>query len=332
MSLSKPYYRPAPPIALAVAPFVTLETPGELEDRTQLQQVAIAAAEQYRPENSTKIYHRVWSEWNVFCSHIARTAIGSQSYTTHLTSAKVYSFMFYQTFRSQKRRGGRGGTSIGNGFDPIDYEHVVSSYRNVFSSLANGEAATVPMPESPLGNSTIAQYRAALKKLHGWQLARGETNIGWEFVWTDSVKALVQIVNTRRQRQKRENYEEKVDKIFGPYQAVDRLPDIEQAMWEKSSLNSRSACCWLRHRFVFLYSTAGLLRCESLYKAELSDFLALTVKKETDVHPLTLMITQIPEGKKCRHITSEIVFSEAITLHYREDKSRSNIVRPCHEA
>lgn len=179
MSLSKPYYRPeaskVPTIAVDVAPFVTLETPGELEDRTQLQQVAIAAAEQYRPENSTRIYDRVWSEWSAFCSHIAKTAIGSQSYTTHLTSAKVYSFMFYQTFRSQKRRGGRGGRSGDHGFDPIDYDEVVSSYRNVFSSLANGESATVPMPESPLGNSTIAQYRAALKKLHGWQLARGES-------------------------------------------------------------------------------------------------------------------------------------------------------------
>ncbi len=38
-------------------------------------------------------------------------------------------------------------------------------------------------------------------------------------------------------------------------------------------------------------------RCESLYRAELSDFLGLDMKKPEDVHPLFLMISQIPQGK-----------------------------------
>ena len=46
-----------------------------------------------------------------------------------------------------------------------------------------------------------------------------------------------------------------------------------------------------------LHTTSGILRCESIHRAELSDFLDLMLKKKQDPHPLTLMITQLPAGK-----------------------------------
>ena len=61
--------------------------------------------------------------------------------------------------------------------------------------------------------------------------------------------------------------------------------------------NYRSAYAYLRHRFCLLFSTSGILRCESLYKAELSDFLGLSYKQETDVHKFYMMIMQISTGK-----------------------------------
>jgi hypothetical protein len=46
-----------------------------------------------------------------------------------------------------------------------------------------------------------------------------------------------------------------------------------------------------------LHTTSGILRCESIYRGELDNFLDLTLKKKEDPHPLTLMITQLPTGK-----------------------------------
>ena len=46
-----------------------------------------------------------------------------------------------------------------------------------------------------------------------------------------------------------------------------------------------------------LFTTSGILRCESLYKAELSNFIGLRMKKTTDVHSLYLLIMQIATGK-----------------------------------
>ena len=54
----------------------------------------------------------------------------------------------------------------------------------------------------------------------------------------------------------------------------------------------------LRHRYCLLHLTSGILRCESLHRAELSDFLGITIpKKDTDVHAMYVMVNQIAFGK-----------------------------------
>ena len=190
-----------------------------------------------------------------------------------------------------KTSGVRSGR-VGN-FDVDDYRQVV----NYYSTFALNDEE-IPDPEFPIGYSAIAQYRAGLQKLHGWQVANHITSLGWEFVWwTNQTKDLVKLSESREVRRKRNNYEEKMDKVFAPYQAVDRFDVIENEFWSRSSRNARSAGCWLRNRYVFLHTTAGILRCESLYRAELSDFLGVGTKKDTDVHNIYIMITQIPEGK-----------------------------------
>jgi hypothetical protein len=79
---------------------------------------------------------------------------------------------------------------------------------------------------------------------------------------------------------------------------VEQYCMIEEALWQHGSQNKRSAASGLRHRYCLLHLTSGILRCESLYRAELSDFLGLLVpKKPTDPHDMWLMITQIPQGK-----------------------------------
>ena len=75
------------------------------------------------------------------------------------------------------------------------------------------------------------------------------------------------------------------------------MDEIESKMWSKSAKLQGSGS-WFRNRFVLLYTTTGILGSESLFRAELSDFLCICIKKPEDVHSLLLMITQIPEGKE----------------------------------
>ena len=86
---------------------------------------------------------------------------------------------------------------------------------------------------------------------------------------------------------------------FAPYVAVDKYEEIELTLWTSGMHNIRSAACSLRNRYVLLHTTSGVLRFESLGKADLSDYMGLTLKKAEDTHPLYMMITQLPTGK-CR--------------------------------
>ena len=81
--------------------------------------------------------------------------------------------------------------------------------------------------------------------------------------------------------------------------AVDRYDEIEDLLWTCGQYNTRSAGAWLRHRYICLHTTSGILRCKSVHHAELSDFVPLRIKKPDDPHPLFLMITQLAFGKLC---------------------------------
>jgi hypothetical protein len=99
---------------------------------------------------------------------------------------------------------------------------------------------------------------------------------------------------------------------------IDSYGEIEEQLWLHGSTNKRSAACGLRHRYCLLHLTSGLLRCESLYRAELSDFLGITVpKRPTDIDRVYVMVTQIPEGKT-NH--GRVIYSRA---------TRHNDVRLC---
>ena len=81
---------------------------------------------------------------------------------------------------------------------------------------------------------------------------------------------------------------------------VEQYPQIEQELWNDSnaSSNRRMIATRLRHRYSAQHLTAGILRCESLSKAEWSDFLGITIpKKYTDIDDMYCMINQIPMGK-----------------------------------
>jgi hypothetical protein len=254
-----------------------------------------AVSRSFAVENTKKVYDRVKREWTDFCQFITDD---DDDFPSFMNAEKVSDFMFYQCFRKRQKVGGRnGGAALS--FNHEDYTAVLDQYRDAYALWKRSNEKNVSFPDpgvDGVGRSAIMQYRAGLRKIFDTQVATNQNNHAWDRVWTVQSKNLVKIVESRRVRVKRDKYEEKVTKEFAGYHAVERFDEIEQVFWDSGFDNIRSSFPYIRYRMLFLYTTSGILRCESLQKAELSDFQGLTVKKETDIHPLYVMISQIPEG------------------------------------
>lgn len=248
--------------------------------------------EQNRPENTRLAYNPKMDEWAEFCDYRFPTYSPQIRYL--VTKEKSYEFLFYQAMRSKKPTG--GSCSRGNNrFSKDDYEATMARYRTV--GVGN-TLAQLPTPENPVGFDTFNTYKAAILNIWRRQVSTYTNNLPWCHVWCEEHQLLAKHVLKRRPRIQRQNYMEKVDHEFAPYTALDDVPRIENELWCKGHGGSfRSAYCWIRNRFCFLFTFNGILRCESLYKAELSDMLCVQTKKNRDPHKLLLLVMQLATGK-----------------------------------
>jgi hypothetical protein len=208
----------------------------------------------------------------------------------------VHKLAFCQTFRSQKKRGGKRALDDAAAvkFDKAEHEKVI----NTCQAWMTGDAGAEPAePTKPVMLSTIDQHKAVFSCIHKQQVAKRVNSLAWEQIWTLSLKELCRLVNNRRGAVKKASHEEKMEAEVAPRAAADKLDKIECELWTRGKKNHRSAGTWLRHRCSMMHATGGVLRCESLCGAELSDFLALTLQRKEDPHPLLLMITQLALGE-----------------------------------
>lgn len=267
-----------------------LTLPAELDQNPVLEQAVQAVRRVYRVESANVLYDSKTQEYFNFCDYV----YPNQPYGKVLTADKVYKFMFYQSFREQKQRGGpRGTVESRNRFDDVAYDRILLQYQSWMSDTGTDP----PEPTKPVKLSTIDQYKAIFRQLYKQQLAQRVNSLTWEQIWTVPLVELYQLVKSHHCAVDHSNYAEKLEAEFAPYTAIDKYGRIEQELWTRGASNFRSAGTWLRHRYILLHTTSGILRCESIYRAELSDFMGLTMKKKEDPHPLFLMITQIGQGK-----------------------------------
>ena len=93
---------------------------------------------------------------------------------------------------------------------------------------------------------------------------------------------------------------EKVVSEFAPYAIVEHYGSIENKLFlnVNLSIGERLFCAALWHDFCFLYLTSGILRGESVYQADLSNFLGITMASNSrELHQLYIMLMHIPFGK-----------------------------------
>jgi Centromere DNA-binding protein complex CBF3 subunit, domain 2 len=250
--------------------------------------------EDCRPANTARTQDPKVLEYFGFCD----VHYSHDPYKYVLESNKVYRFMWYQSFREQRKRGGtkgeRAARASGHYFDSAEYDTIMAGFMNGPHSLLS-----CPEPNMPIGACTFEAYKAIFRKIYKVQIAKKINSTPWDQIWPMCFDELYRHVKERVPLKKKANYAEKIDGEFAPYMIVDHYNDIEGLMWsDANAKGARSLCCALRHRYCMLHLTSGILRCESLYRAELSDFLGIYIpKQDTDVHQPYVMVNQIGIGK-----------------------------------
>jgi hypothetical protein len=119
-------------------------------------------------------------------------------------------------------------------------------------------------------------------------------------IWKSPLDDLAKQVKGRVPYVRRATYQEKIAASFYSYSTVERYNAIEDALWEECGRahGPRELASKLRHRYCATHTASGILRCESLYRAEWSDLLCITAPRtDTDVHPIDKMVNVLAEGK-----------------------------------
>jgi hypothetical protein len=263
-------------------------TPTVETDNAVFAQVVDQQTKQLRRHNTAVAYDPKVLEFKSFCSFVF--SCEPEFVRDLVTPDKVFNFMFYQCYREKRKAGGKGKGSGGT-FPVVDYNRVMDQYRNT-----SREEWTLPM--NPLGYSAINTYRSSIQGLFKEQQAQRANSYVWEQIWNIRCEDLAQLMKKRKTVISRALYEEKVDHQFSSYKATGQGVAIENEFFKRScDTNLRSAFSWTRNRFVFLFTKCGILRCESVYKAELSDLLHVKGKAPKDVHGWAVLVMQIAVGK-----------------------------------
>jgi Centromere DNA-binding protein complex CBF3 subunit, domain 2 len=285
----------------STASTVTLRTPEPLRVRhpndlnlnVQMQRSVSTLNESFRPTNTSKAHNPKIEEFFGFCDDL----YADDPYKYNLNYEKVYRFMFFQAFRELKKRGGR--RTDGGKFDRASYNQVMAAFDG--EPRSPGENAPMPIQSmKPISWSSFDQYKQIIRKIYRTQVLEQVNSLEWERIWQQPLIDLSKQVKLRVPFVRKATYQEKITAEFAPYTIVERYPDIEKELWNDSAkaVGPRQVCCQLRHRYCSQHTASGILRSESLHRAEFSDFLMIRAPKtESDVHALDIMVNQIAIGK-----------------------------------
>ena len=120
--------------------------------------------ESAKPDNTEKSFTPKVVEYHQFCECAYPNSVAK----CHLECDKIYRFMFYLSFREQKKRGKKEPNEIQ--FDSAAHDGVMSSFVE-----ANGELTIWPNPKKPIGAATFSQCKAVLKLIHRHEAAARTT-------------------------------------------------------------------------------------------------------------------------------------------------------------
>ena len=270
------------------------------------------------PQNTKAAYGPKEMEFKQFCDYLYQS---EGEYRYIVNHDKLYRFLMYVAFRGRKKRGGgvteslphfpgsNGGAA--NKFDRADFERVRSSIQDLLGGDVELDGAQIQASLEDryltsfssekgglLGFNTINQYKCAVQRLYNQQRDANANNLPWDRIFNTRVKALLKLVKDRMPAVRKRNYEEKIDHHLLPYQITESMGKIEERLW----LRHNGSClklgmAALRDRFTLLFTNQGILRGESVFKAELSDLVDVGYCPREDPTPYHILILMMHTGK-----------------------------------
>jgi len=243
-------------------------------------------------------------EWDEFCAAIYGPPAMVNADVTNLsdlppqnlmqiysvTPNKCYNFIFYQAHRKQRPR--RSADSVQ--FGPAELEEY-----KLVNQVYGGAQTNPPDPPDCCGYSQVNIYKATVFNIHLEQKSSGCNSFSWEDdINTQSLQQLMKKVRNRAPLVAKRNAAEKIDAHMTPFFYVQWLPNIERYFFAKGVSNFQSTVfSSLRNSFTFKFTLAGVIRGESLERADLSDLCDYFWQGENDPYMIHILIMAMCQGK-----------------------------------
>ena len=148
-----------------------------------------------------------------------------------------------------------------------------------------------------VAHQLVNQYLCSVKRLVKEQYEQGLITMRADDIMTTKMNDLIHIVNNRGEKNKKKHFKERVTDDFEPYRTLGDLPKLESFIWNERKGTRLYGTSALRDRFQLLFSLSGVLRSDSIYKADLSDLLDFKFKQKNEPDPYHICILRVGEGK-----------------------------------
>jgi len=216
-----------------------------------------------------------------------------------ISTDKICRFVWCPCFREKKvRRGSLVMQTIGATLSLAEHQSLMSQFW--VEPGVHMDPQKHPTTVNPTAYSTFSIYKASFQKISKIQVYEEKLPPIWDQLWGMDMDDLKSHVKNGAPCAKKETYQEKVFGLFSPHMAVEWQGEIEDIIWYNSAdSNSKfSINTNLWHRFSIRHLRSGILRCASLHRAVLSDFLCVnTTRQERDVHQPLVVINAQAQGK-----------------------------------
>ena len=256
-----------------------------------MQQTVFNIDQETRPVNTMLAYEGKQAKFVEFCRYIFPSE--SPALQELVTADKLYMFLWYQSLRGKRKPGKKKRHSNGNETQQQGEEHSCfdpEDYNAVKLKFAGSDVHEDPI--NPVKAQQVHSYKCAVRQIWMRQVSERCNSLSWEQIYNLQCQQLTGMVKKRRPRVNKAQYKEKIDGHFAPYLTVGKpIEALEQKLWEYAKAPTfRVVLAELRNRFCFLQTFAGILRGESLFKAELSDLLYFNLDNKCDPTPMQILI------------------------------------------
>ena len=186
--------------------------------------------------------------------------------------------MFYVANREKKRSKAKAGN-----FDKNDFD-LTMQYTD--DDLID-----------TVGPQCVNQYLCAIRRLVQEQQEKGLSTMRKEDIMTTAMKILIDDINGRGERNLKKHFKERMTSDFEPYRTLTDIPKLEEFIWNENKGKKIYGTSGLRDRFQLLFSLSGVLRSDSIYKADLADLLDFKFQQKNEPDPYHICILRVGEGK-----------------------------------